>query len=114
MPKKHKKPSRKETVLLICAHPDDEILGAGGTIAKYAQEGKEVVADIKQWGCGQESMADWAQQKGQSRAEMLDAHDEDIREIKRRADELEMPLEQYMGQLFTAAASPDTEANNDA
>ena len=50
MPKKPKKPSRKETVLLICAHPDDEILGAGGTIAKYAKEGKEVVAVIFSYG----------------------------------------------------------------
>ena len=33
--KKSLKLNKKDTVLVICAHPDDEILGAGGTIAKY-------------------------------------------------------------------------------
>jgi len=32
--------------LLICAHPDDEIFGAGATIAKYQQEGKKVITVI--------------------------------------------------------------------
>ncbi|MBW2996918.1 PIG-L family deacetylase [Candidatus Woesearchaeota archaeon] len=46
-----KKPKRpKETILIICAHPDDEILGAGGTIAKYSQEGKRVIAVIVSYG----------------------------------------------------------------
>ena len=75
----------------------------------HIDEGKEVVADVKQWGCGQESLGDWAQQKGRTRGQMLDAHDADIREMQTRADTLGMPLEQYMGQLFTASAAPDTE-----
>lgn len=29
-------------ILVIAAHPDDEVLGMGGTIAKFASEGKEV------------------------------------------------------------------------
>lgn len=28
-------------ILIICAHPDDEILGAGGVIAKHVSEGEE-------------------------------------------------------------------------
>ncbi len=40
----------KETVMLFCAHPDDEILGMGGTIAKYSKEGKEVIAVIFSYG----------------------------------------------------------------
>jgi LmbE family N-acetylglucosaminyl deacetylase len=31
-----------EKLLVIAPHPDDEILGVGGTIAKYAQQGFEV------------------------------------------------------------------------
>ena len=32
----------KDTVLVIGAHPDDEVLGAGGTMAKHAAAGDEV------------------------------------------------------------------------
>ncbi|MSO55868.1 MAG: PIG-L family deacetylase [Acidobacteria bacterium] len=30
------------TILVIAAHPDDEVLGCGGTIARYAAEGHDV------------------------------------------------------------------------
>ena len=33
----------KDRVIFFCAHPDDESLGAGGTIAKYVKEGKQVM-----------------------------------------------------------------------
>jgi LmbE family N-acetylglucosaminyl deacetylase len=42
--------AKKETILVICAHPDDEIIGVGGTIAKYAKEGKRVIAVIFSYG----------------------------------------------------------------
>lgn len=42
----------KETVMLFCAHPDDEILGMGGTIAKYSKDGKEIIAVIFSYGEG--------------------------------------------------------------
>jgi LmbE family N-acetylglucosaminyl deacetylase len=45
MPKK-----KQETVMVICAHPDDEILGAGGTIAKYTQAGKRVISVVFSYG----------------------------------------------------------------
>ena len=36
----------KKKILIIAAHPDDEILGCGGTIAKLASEGSEVYTII--------------------------------------------------------------------
>ncbi len=41
---------RKETVLVICAHNDDQIIGAGGTLAKYAKEGKIIKTVIFSFG----------------------------------------------------------------
>ncbi len=40
----------KETVLVIVAHNDDHIIGAGATLAKYAQEGKKVRTIIFSYG----------------------------------------------------------------
>lgn len=74
---------------------------------KHIDEGKEVSADIKQWGTGQESVADWAQNRGMTRDQLLDAHDMDIAAFKERAKTLAIPLEQYMGQLFSKPAQPE-------
>ena len=41
-----------ETILFFCAHNDDQIIGAGGTIAKYAHEGKRVLVHIFSFGEG--------------------------------------------------------------
>ncbi len=40
----------KETILVFCAHNDDQIIGAGGTLAKYAKEGKQVIVYIFSFG----------------------------------------------------------------
>jgi LmbE family N-acetylglucosaminyl deacetylase len=50
----------KETVMVFCAHPDDEIIGAGGTIAKYSKEGKDVITVIFSYG---ESSHLWMKRK---------------------------------------------------
>ena len=39
-----------DTILIICAHPDDQILGPGGTMAKYARDGYDVVTVICTYG----------------------------------------------------------------
>lgn len=40
----------KEVILVFCAHNDDQVIGAGGTLAKYAQEGKEIFTYIFSFG----------------------------------------------------------------
>ncbi len=39
-----------DSILFLCAHNDDQIVGAGGTIAKYAKEGKNIVTIIFSFG----------------------------------------------------------------
>jgi len=34
----------KNKILVIAAHPDDEVLGCGGTIAKYAKDSDVYIA----------------------------------------------------------------------
>ena len=41
---------KKETILVIAAHNDDHIIGAGATLAKYAKEGKKVRTIIFSYG----------------------------------------------------------------
>jgi LmbE family N-acetylglucosaminyl deacetylase len=53
-------PKKKETSVIFCAHPDDEILGVGGTIAQYAKEGKRTIAVIFSKG---EKSHPWMQEK---------------------------------------------------
>ena len=41
---------KPESILFLCAHNDDQIVGAGGTIAKYAKEGKNIVTVVFSFG----------------------------------------------------------------
>ena len=48
---KVKKTNKKaKNILVFCAHSDDQILGPGGTLAKYAEEGKNVYTYIFSYG----------------------------------------------------------------
>ncbi|MGV8150146.1 MAG: PIG-L deacetylase family protein [Candidatus Woesearchaeota archaeon] len=38
------------SIMIICAHSDDQIFGPGGTIAKYAKEGKKIYTVIFSYG----------------------------------------------------------------
>jgi len=40
------KPKKKETIVVFAAHSDDQIIPIGGTIAKYAKEGRGVITVI--------------------------------------------------------------------
>ncbi|MBU0756735.1 MAG: PIG-L family deacetylase [Nanoarchaeota archaeon] len=50
--KEQKQESVKETIMVLCAHNDDQIIGVGGTIAKYAKHGKRIVTVIFSYGEG--------------------------------------------------------------
>ena len=50
----------KEKVLIVCAHPDDEVFGVGGTIAKYVKEGRRVAVIVFSFG---EKSHIWLQEK---------------------------------------------------
>jgi LmbE family N-acetylglucosaminyl deacetylase len=52
--------AKKDVVMAFCAHNDDHTLGAGGTLAKYAKEGKEIVIVIFSYG---ESSHAWLKKK---------------------------------------------------
>jgi len=42
----------KETILVLCAHSDDQVFGVGGTLVKLAKEGKDIVILIFSYGEG--------------------------------------------------------------
>lgn len=39
-----------DKILVFCAHSDDEVISSGASIAKYAEEGKEVIVNIFSYG----------------------------------------------------------------
>lgn len=47
---KKEKKTRTETIFVFSAHSDDYVLGAGGTIAQYARQGKKVIAVVFSYG----------------------------------------------------------------
>ena len=49
---------KKNTVLVIAAHPDDEVLGAGGTIAWHANNGDDVYVLFITEGCSTQYKGD--------------------------------------------------------
>ena len=70
-------------------------------------ENKEITGDVKKWGAGQDSLSDWGRESGRNRESMLNAHDEDIRDMKDRAESLGVTLAEYAPQLFKATSGDD-------
>lgn len=52
--------NKKETIIVLGAHSDDFVIGAGGTIAKYAQDGKKVISIVFSYG---ENSHPWLKQR---------------------------------------------------
>ncbi len=40
----------KDTIMVMCAHSDDQIIGPGGTLTKYAKQGKRIITVIFSYG----------------------------------------------------------------
>ena len=62
------------TILVFAAHPDDEVLGCGGTIAKCSREGRKVVTVIFSHGEGSDPLKDQkivSNKKGVSHSNLL-------------------------------------------
>jgi len=83
-----------QTVLVIGAHPDDEVLGAGGAISKHSDSGQEVHVLIVTEGATQqyedESIIQQKRQEAQNCAEVLgvtDVHFGDLPDM--RLDDIE-------------------------
>ena len=72
---------------------------------RQIDEGKEITADVKKWGACQDSLGDWGRESGRTRDQLLNAHDGDVEEMKRRADALGVTLSEYAGELFKASAA---------
>ena len=64
----------KESVFVICAHSDDQILGPGGTLAKYAKEGKEIFTIIFSYG---ETSHFWLKKKVSAEIRVKEAQNAD-------------------------------------
>ena len=69
----------KKSVLIIAAHPDDEVLGCGGTIARLAREGHDVYITIL--GEGITSRYQQREQADQAQVEALHAHSRQVAEL---------------------------------
>ncbi len=70
MKKKEEIKESPESILFLCAHNDDQIVGAGGTVAKYAKEGKKIVTVIFSFG---ESSLPLIKEKESKRTRVLES-----------------------------------------
>jgi len=71
---------QKKVVLVIAAHPDDEVIGAGGTIARHAADGDDVFIAVLTEGAtvqfpGDEEKISLKREQSLKVAEMLGAKD---------------------------------------
>ena len=44
------KKTNNKSIMCICAHNDDQVIGAGGALAKYAKEGYKIITIIMSFG----------------------------------------------------------------
>ena len=63
---------KKETIIVFGAHSDDFVIGAGGTIAEYAREGRKVISIVFSYG---ERTHAWLKEKYAQEMRAKEAHD---------------------------------------
>lgn len=63
---------KSEYVLVLCAHSDDQIFGAGGTLAKYAEEGKKVIIVVFSYG---EKSHPWLKKRVSVKIRVKESHE---------------------------------------
>ncbi|MBD3313737.1 hypothetical protein GF345_04810 [Candidatus Woesearchaeota archaeon] len=66
------KKSRKESILVLCAHSDDQVFGLGGTLAKFAEEGKRIIVVIFSYG---EKSHPWLKRKVTVKMRVHESHE---------------------------------------
>src|SRR3989344_9406831 len=99
---------RKEKIIVFSAHSDDFVIGAGGTIAKYAQQKNKVLAIVFSYG---ELSHPWLKQKVVQKMRYQETEDAskvlrcksifyDLREGKFREDYQEKNLKNTLVQLI--------------
>ncbi len=71
-PSKSSSRKKKDSVLVICAHSDDQIFGVGGTLAKYAEEGGRVIIVVLSYG---EKSHPWLKKKVTVRMRVKESHE---------------------------------------
>jgi LmbE family N-acetylglucosaminyl deacetylase len=63
---------KKEAIVVFSAHSDDFVIGAGGTLAKYVQEGKKVIVVIFTYG---EKSHPWIKERYVQKTRIQEAED---------------------------------------
>jgi len=72
MAAKKKTGDKKESVLVLCAHSDDQAFGVGGTLAKYGKEGKNISVVIFSYG---EMSHPWLKKKVAIETRVKESHE---------------------------------------
>lgn len=67
-------PEKKQTILVFCAHSDDQIFGPGATIIKYAKQGHKIYTYILSYG---ESSLAWLKPEEAIKIRVKEAKDVD-------------------------------------
>ncbi|PIN86722.1 hypothetical protein COV19_03230 [Candidatus Woesearchaeota archaeon CG10_big_fil_rev_8_21_14_0_10_44_13] len=72
MADKKTRKGKRDSVIVLCAHSDDQVFGVGGTLAKYAKEGKRIIIIVFSYG---EKSHPWLKRKITVKMRVQESHD---------------------------------------